>query len=178
MNNFNTLSQFILSLKYFITNLTFENFQIFCHKSYIWKVLIMNSFNMLSQFIFSFKYFIINLTFEKFFSWTILICFLNLYILSNMICTTNLTFEKFQIFCHRSYIWKVLIMNNFIMLSHFFFFQICHYKSHIWKVSNILSQILHLKSCHHEQFTCAHIHKTNYATCKLRVNRGKGSGLV
>ena len=142
MNNFNTLSQFILSLKYFITNLTFENFQIFCHKSYIWKVLIMNSFNMLSQFIFSFKYFIINIIFEKFFSWTILICFLNLYILSNMICTTNLTFEKFQIFCHRSYIWKVLIMNNFIMLSQFFFFsnmslQISHLKSFKYFVTNI-----------------------------------------
>ena len=82
MNNFNKLSQFILSLKYFITNLTFENFQIFCHKSYIWKVLIMNSFNMLSQFIFSFKYFIINIIFEKFFSWTILICFLNLFPIS------------------------------------------------------------------------------------------------
>ena len=54
-------------------------FQMFYHKSHIWKVLIMNNFVMLSQFIFCFKYFITNLTFEKFPSWTILMCFLNLY---------------------------------------------------------------------------------------------------
>ena len=54
-------------------------FQMFYHKSHIWKVLIMNNFVMLSQFIFCFKYFISNLTFEKFPSWTILMCFLNLY---------------------------------------------------------------------------------------------------
>ena len=147
LEQFNILSQFILSLKSFITNLTFEKFQIFCHESYIWKNLIMNNFimlpqfmwvffqifyykshiwkfsnilsrilhlksshqnnfNMLSQFIFSFKYFIKNLTFEKFSSWTILICFLNLYSLSNMLLqishlksfkyfVTNLTFQKF-----------------------------------------------------------------------------------
>ena len=67
----------------------------------------MNNFDMLSQFIFSFKY-----------------------------VTTNLTFEKFQMFCHKSYIWKVLIMNNFMMFSQFMFF------------SNISLQISHLKSLH------------------------------
>ena len=59
-------------------------FQIFCHKSHIWKVPIMNNFNMLSQFTFCFKYFITNLTFERFSSWTISICFLNLYFVSNI----------------------------------------------------------------------------------------------
>ena len=63
MNNFKMLSQFIFSLKYSITHLTFEKFQIFCHKSYIWKKLIMNGFLMLSQFMSLFKYFITNLTF-------------------------------------------------------------------------------------------------------------------
>jgi hypothetical protein len=139
MNNFYMLSQFIFSLQYFTTNLTFEKFQIFCHWSYIWKVLIMNNFIMLCQFMFYFKYFI-----------------------------ANLTFENFQIFCHKYYIWKVLIMNNSIMLSQFIFYfkyfitnlifekfsswtiVICLLNSYfLW---NILSQISHLKSSHHEQF--------------------------
>ena len=51
------------------------------NKSHNWKVLIINNFNMLSKFIFSFKYFTTNRTFERFLSWTILICFLNLYFL-------------------------------------------------------------------------------------------------
>ena len=58
-------------------------FQEFYHKSHIWKVLIMSRFDMLSQFTFSFKYFITNVTFERFSSWTIVICFLNFYCLSN-----------------------------------------------------------------------------------------------
>ena len=68
-------------------------FQIFYHKSHIWKVLIMNNCNMLSQFVYSFNNFI-----------------------------TNLTFEKFQICYHKSHIYEVFIMNNCNVLSKFAFF--------------------------------------------------------
>ena len=107
MNNFNMLSQFIFSFKYFITNLTFEKFQIFCHKSYIWKVLIMNNCNILSPFIFVLRILpqishLIGFHHEQF-----------LYAISIYIV--------FQIFYHKSNIWNVLIMNNCNMLSQFIF---------------------------------------------------------
>ena len=57
-------------------------FQIFHQNSHIWMVLIKNNFNMVSQFIFCFKYFTTNITFENFPSWTIFICFLNLFPIS------------------------------------------------------------------------------------------------
>ena len=79
--------------------------------------------NMLSQFIFHFKYFITNLTFERFSSWTILICFLNSYFLSNILSQishlksfkyfmANLTFERFS---SRTIV--ICLLNSYFLLN-------------------------------------------------------------
>ena len=134
-------------------------FQIFYHKSHIWKVFIIvicflnlyflsKNLSQISQ-LKSFKYVMTNLTFERISSWTIVICFLWLWLwfFSGM---NNLIMNNCNVFSQFIFFFKYFITNLTFERFSSWTIVICFLNSYC--LSNILSQISHLKGSHHEQF--------------------------